>query len=51
MNGYQGLIEGKIELLELGSVGDIIQRGEQCFVLPVVLNFERWKVVKKQFNN
>jgi 6-phosphofructokinase 1 len=26
-NGYQGLIEGKIELLELGSVGDIIQRG------------------------
>ena len=27
MNGYQGLIEGKIELLHLGSVGDIIQRG------------------------
>lgn len=27
MNGYQGLIEGKIELLQLGSVGDIIQRG------------------------
>lgn len=26
-NGYQGLIEGKIEPLELGSVGDIIQRG------------------------
>lgn len=26
-NGYQGLIEGKIERLELGSVGDIIQRG------------------------
>lgn len=26
-NGYQGLIEGKIELLQLGSVGDIIQRG------------------------
>ena len=26
-NGYQGLIEGKIELLHLGSVGDIIQRG------------------------
>lgn len=27
MNGYQGLIEGRIELLHLGSVGDIIQRG------------------------
>ena len=27
MNGYQGLIDGKIELLQLGSVGDIIQRG------------------------
>ena len=27
INGYQGLIEGKIELLHLGSVGDIIQRG------------------------
>jgi len=27
MNGYQGLIDGKIELLEVGSVGDIIQRG------------------------
>lgn len=26
-NGYQGLMEGKIEKLELGSVGDIIQRG------------------------
>lgn len=26
-NGYQGLIEGKMELLQLGSVGDIIQRG------------------------
>lgn len=27
MNGFQGLIEGKIEPLELGTVGDIIQRG------------------------
>ena len=26
-NGYQGLIEGKIEPMELGTVGDIIQRG------------------------
>ena len=26
-NGFQGLIEGKIEQLHLGSVGDIIQRG------------------------
>ncbi|WP_342510714.1 6-phosphofructokinase [Sporosarcina sp. FSL K6-1522] len=26
-NGYQGLIEGKFEQLQLGSVGDIIQRG------------------------
>lgn len=26
-NGYQGLIEGKIEKLEIGSVGDIIHRG------------------------
>lgn len=26
-NGYQGLIEGKIELLDAGSVGDIIQKG------------------------
>lgn len=26
-NGYQGLMEGKIEKMELGSVGDIIQRG------------------------
>ncbi|TCT24985.1 6-phosphofructokinase [Melghiribacillus thermohalophilus] len=25
--GYQGLIEGKIEKMELGSVGDIIQKG------------------------
>lgn len=27
MNGYQGLIDGKIEIMDLGSVGDIIQRG------------------------
>ncbi len=26
-NGFQGLIEGKMEQLQLGSVGDIIQRG------------------------
>lgn len=26
-NGYQGLIDGKMEVLNLGSVGDIIQRG------------------------
>src|SRR5690625_7677049 len=26
-NGYQGLMEGNIERMELGSVGDIIQRG------------------------
>lgn len=26
-NGYQGLIEGKIKPMELGTVGDIIQRG------------------------
>lgn len=26
-NGYQGLIEGKIEQFQVGSVGDIIQRG------------------------
>ncbi|WP_210468602.1 6-phosphofructokinase [Sporosarcina sp. 6E9] len=26
-NGYQGLIDGKIKNMELGSVGDIIQRG------------------------
>ncbi|MEI4769290.1 6-phosphofructokinase [Psychrobacillus sp. FJAT-51614] len=26
-HGYQGLIDGKMELLDLGSVGDIIQRG------------------------
>ncbi|WP_440896091.1 6-phosphofructokinase [Amphibacillus sp. Q70] len=26
-NGFQGLMEGKIEKMELGSVGDIIQRG------------------------
>ncbi|WP_163971617.1 6-phosphofructokinase [Oceanobacillus halotolerans] len=26
-NGYQGLIDGNIEKLEIGSVGDIIQRG------------------------
>ncbi|TQS76248.1 6-phosphofructokinase [Ornithinibacillus gellani] len=26
-NGYQGLIDGSIEKLEIGSVGDIIQRG------------------------
>ena len=26
-NGYQGLLDGKIEQLDLGSVGDIIQRG------------------------
>ncbi|WP_153721481.1 6-phosphofructokinase [Sporosarcina cascadiensis] len=26
-NGYQGLIDGKIEQFQLGSVGDIIQRG------------------------
>lgn len=27
MNGFQGLIDGKIEFMDLGSVGDIIQRG------------------------
>ena len=27
LNGYEGLIDGKIEQLQLGSVGDIIQRG------------------------
>ncbi|PXW88144.1 6-phosphofructokinase [Streptohalobacillus salinus] len=26
-NGFQGLMEGKIEKMELGSVGDMIQRG------------------------
>ncbi|MBY7143851.1 6-phosphofructokinase [Virgibacillus sp. NKC19-3] len=26
-NGFQGLIEGNIELMKIGSVGDIIQRG------------------------
>jgi len=26
-NGYQGLIEGNIKKMELGSVGDIIHRG------------------------
>lgn len=26
-NGYQGLIDGRIETLDLGDVGDIIQRG------------------------
>lgn len=26
-NGYQGLIDGKIEKMELGTVGDIIHRG------------------------
>ncbi len=26
-NGYQGLIEGNIEKMDVGSVGDIIQRG------------------------
>lgn len=26
-HGYQGLIDGKMEVLDLGSVGDIIQRG------------------------
>lgn len=26
-NGYQGLIDGNIEKMEIGSVGDIIQRG------------------------
>lgn len=26
-NGYSGLINGKIEKLEIGSVGDIIHRG------------------------
>ncbi|MET1013657.1 MAG: 6-phosphofructokinase [Paenisporosarcina sp.] len=26
-NGYQGLIDGNIHMLDLGSVGDIIQRG------------------------
>lgn len=26
-NGYQGLIDGSIEKMEIGSVGDIIQRG------------------------
>lgn len=26
-NGYSGLINGKIERLEVGSVGDIIHRG------------------------
>ena len=47
LNGYQGLIEGKIELLQLGSVGDIIQRGGRCCVQPGVPNSERWKDVKK----
>ena len=36
--GYSGLITGNISRLELGSVGDIIHREEQCSVLLAVMN-------------
>ncbi len=47
-NGYQGLIEGKIELLQLVLLVISFNAAERCYVQPAVLNSGRWKVVKKQ---
>lgn len=38
--GYQGLIEGKIQSLELGDVGDIIQRGGTMLYSARCLEFK-----------
>lgn len=47
-NGYSGLISGKIEKLEIGSVGDIIHRGERCFIRQGVLSLKLLKDGKKE---
>lgn len=38
--GYNGLINGDVIEMNERSVSDIIQRGEQCFIPPDVLNSE-----------
>lgn len=41
-HGYQGLINGDIRQLELGSVGDIIHRGVRCYIqLAVSISRQR----------
>ncbi|MBC5637478.1 6-phosphofructokinase [Ornithinibacillus sp. BX22] len=39
-NGYQGLIEGNIEKMDVGSVGDIIQRGGTTLYTARSLEFK-----------
>ncbi|MCU9614190.1 6-phosphofructokinase [Caldibacillus lycopersici] len=48
-NGYQGLINGNIEKLELGSVGDIIHRGGTILRSARLPEFANLEVQKKGF--
>ena len=45
--GYQGLLNDEIEKLELGSVGDTIQRGGTFLYSQDVLNSKNLKYVKR----
>lgn len=46
-NGYQGLIEGNIEKMDVGSVGDIIQRGGTKLYTARSLEFKTEEGQKK----
>ncbi|MBS3682047.1 6-phosphofructokinase [Ornithinibacillus massiliensis] len=46
-NGYQGLIEGNIEKMDVGSVGDIIQRGGTTLYTARSLEFKTEEGQKK----
>ena len=44
--GYQGLLDDNIHKLELGSVGDTIQRGGTFYTQRDVLNLKKQSIVK-----
>lgn len=50
-NGYSGLISGKIQKLELGSVGDIIHRGGTMLYTARCEEFKTIEGQKKELNN
>lgn len=45
--GYQGLINDDIRKLELGSVGDIIQRGVLSYIQHVAQNLKKRSTPKR----
>ena len=50
-HGYEGLIKGKMELLDLGSVGDIIQRGGTKLFSSRCPEFKEENINYKALNN